>query len=344
MLLIFLILASFIAAGIVGARYYRSSVWDWIDTVYFPLSAIAILLFFASNDVRHQFLDVRQTLLTKRIGTNNAQAERLGLPKLRAVLGPDLRAPRFTGIHEITAFARACESSPDPDSAMTLLSDPAEECPAARRYLPALSEFEENTRGVVRTEPYLIVDKLHADCQAAGTLVESIRGGGLVSGPVAEDMASTYQQLRKTGVDPARFQADAMPLIRAHVKRNKTYSEALRRTSEMELSARSREDLEIRSHEADLSGKILTGLLPCVVLAPTEFESLQTVLHKDSLFKVRMERLDYLQTVWQKKRAQVNTHTVFGWIQLGLWPYLLAFAVSLKLARLVATMRRDGVR
>lgn len=321
MSILLFLLAMFALTAFTGFRYYLARVWDWIDVVYFPLSAVAIALFFASNDVQRQFLDVRQTLLTKRIGTNHAEAERLGMPKLRAVLGEDLKSIRFGSIREIGQFARACGPLSGPDSGSNFTRVPlpgsGESCRAAQRYLPQLEDFEEQIRRENRTRRYHQAEKLYTDCKSADEMIEGIRYGGRVSRSVGADMASIYKTFREKSVDPARFEEGFLSAIRTHVYTHKN------------------------TPEAQISGRILAGLLPCVVLTPQDFEALRNVLHKDSLFEVRLGRIDYLQAAWQKKRDRVAADPMLAWLRLSLWPYLLALAVSLKLGRVIASLRRD---
>jgi hypothetical protein len=354
--------AVFTLCGITGYRWYRSRFWDLADLIYFPLAAVALVLFLVNVDLHRQFLGVREALFSKRQVLFRDQLEKLGLPKLQNAMGKELKPVEFAEIHAIATYARSCADAPASSIENHIRSggvrarfhEPATmpevpkfnvraECAAARNYLPALTEFEEMTWRDKRKHRFQLVDKLYSDCSAAGVMLEALRSDQRINAPIAEGMVETFQTLRETGINPSRIREDARPLIQAHVKRNQAYSKELNRNSGQEFSEDMRHALEVRSNEAELSGKILSDLLPCAILTPANFELLRITLHKDSLFELRRARLDVMQRVHSQAAARVHAHPWMAWLRLDLWPYLLAVVVSLKFGRVLASRLRDRI-
>jgi hypothetical protein len=352
----------FAICGFTGYRWYRARFWDLADSIYFPLAGVALVLFLVNVDLHRQFLGVREALFSKRQVLFREHLENLGLPKLQSAMGKELKPVEFTEIHAIAAYARTCAESQTPSIGNSiridgdqvrhrdpgLLSDTPQfnvraECAAARNFLPALTEFEEMTWRDKRKHGYQLVDKLYSDCNAATVMLETIRLEQRIHAPTIESMVNTYQTLREAGIAPGRLREEGRAIIQAHVKRNQAYSKELNRNSGAEFSEGTRHALEVRSEEAEISGKILSDLLPCAILTPTNLDMLRTMLHKDSLFELRRARLDVMQRVHSQAAARVHAHPWLAWLRLDLWPYLLAVVVSLKLGRLLASMRRDRI-
>ncbi len=286
-------LASLGLAAWAGIRFYSLPVWDWIDTVYFPLAAVALVLFFTSNEVHHNFLNVSQNLLTKRIGTNQRQARSLGIAKLDSLMPTEDILAEFKRIEEFTRYARTCGNYPVTQDSQTAPAKPPlqtgseAKCVAARKFLSGLQILDVTLRREQLTLGERPVDKLFAGCNAADAMVDEFVLGGRVSNSVAEGTADIYKSYRKKEIGSIRVREEILPKIQQHVATVKSQIASGMQESGANATGPENRTVKVRLCEAEISGLVLESRLPCTEFASIDLEALREVIHRDSLFAVR---------------------------------------------------------
>jgi len=315
--------ATFAVAGAVGLVLYRSSVWHYIDIVYYPLAAVGVALLFANNSTQRREFELDQQANKRRVAL---QAILSAKPAVGEMTSEDLLNASFGLVATISEIAAVCKKVP--------MVDP--QCMVAEKLQPSIDVFLDAAR-----DDYLSPElKLSAACTAAEHLLDDIRSNERMSSLTGEELIAQYkaavgQNYNLLAYESVNAEAESFE-HRALAK-----VEWLRNAVAADDSASMKLVLDMRTSEVAFGKTILHGLFPCIVAPRKDLE----LLAKWTLSRHTEEQaLNQLERDRQQVKQSSATDPATRWLYLNLWPFVLIGALSLKFAKGVAAVRKADSR
>lgn len=311
--LIAVAITKFLLFGALGFRRYRSSRWNFVDTLYYPLAAVGVILLFISNSNQRRLLELNQLAATHRSEANALLASK---PSITVRVDPGLTDSSLALIATISAYADACQRLP--------LVDPR--CTVATQMKPEVDEVLRVSRAPA-TSPE---SRLLNTCLAAAQMVQNLADRQTLP----EQFRRHYRAALERKLSPNEYE-------KAEQIANDFHAQALEKIETFqqlfkEDTAVNRFVLDKMLSEAELGRTTLQGLYPCIV-APQE--ELAKLIKWTTEIQSKEQFLRDLELERARAREATGNPIVTA-ISLNLWPWILVFALSLKFGKGIAAVRK----
>lgn len=311
----------FLFAGIIGWLCYRSSAFNAVDIIYYPLAAIGVVLLFANNAAQRRLLELNQLADLKKTELRQIAEAR---PDVRILTSDELITTSLKSIEMISEWQSLCKQG---------TYDPR--CRAAEKLFEPISAFLEAAKRDYPSQE----EKLYAICTEADRLLDDISRNERLSKRFSDNLITQYKLLISKNYRVYDYEAIAST-INAFAAKELAYTENIYRQAFAEETDSTKFVLDKMKAEADFSTAILRGLFPCIT-APSKQLALLSQWNATKLSQEEeVRRIDSERQ--HLKEVPITPWEVQKW-HLKLWPFVLICALSLKFAKGIATLRRDSI-
>lgn len=327
------IIVVFSIAGIAGLLLYRSSVWNYVDVLYYPLAAVSVVLVFASNTAERQIFELSRVIDKHKYQIEEIVAKK---PIMQAMSNGELIEASFHLVATISALNSVCTT--------TTKSNP--NCKFADKMNTSVDTFLKATQ-VKYPTPEL---RLYGVCSAVDRFLLDTRRKGQISTLIGDEIIAQYQSTFAKGYQPLDYGivvAEALGFEQRALGR----IESLRQVIEIKTASRQSgfrhvalydKDqpvntlLSLHKSEIDFGKLLLQRLYPCFVSPKQDFELLAQWVN---VYQQEQNEIDRLE---RERRHIKDSHylpPLLLWLNLSLWPIVLVLALSLKFAKGIAIAR-----
>lgn len=246
---------TFTIAGSVGLWFYRSSAWNFVDLVYYPLAAVGVALLFANNSTQRKLFE-----LSRLADKHKAELQAIVSAK------PDVRVmtsgidSSFSLIATLSELGASCRKVPEVDP----------QCVVAEKLETSIDTFLNATQAKYAS-PEL---RLSGSCSAAERLLDDIRTKGEISSMIGDELIAQYKTAVSKNYHLLDFESVTAE-AKTFEQRALGRVEWLRNAVIKEDSESMRLVLAMRRSEVDFGKIILQGIYPCIV-APKKHLDLLT--------------------------------------------------------------------
>lgn len=327
------IVAIFSMAGIAGFLLHRSTIWNLVDIIYYPLAAISVVLVFASNTSEREAFELSQTIEKHKSQLHEIASNK---PSLQAMNNSELVEASFHVVDTIAKLKTACSAAHPKNP----------QCLVAERLDTSINTFLNTTR-IQYTSPEL---RLFGVCYAIDRFLVDMRNKRQISPLIGDEIIAQYQSTFAKGYQPFDYGivvAEALGFEQRALGRIGSLRQAMdRHSSEKRAGLRTvafyennqSADLMLSIHksEVDFGKLLLQRLYPCFVSPKQDFEVLSQWSNSQQKVQQTIDQLEQEQQ--QIKRSRV-INPLLLWLNLSLWPIVLIIALSLKFAKGMAIAR-----
>jgi hypothetical protein len=311
----------FATAGTVGLRFYRSSAWNFVDVVYYPLAATGVALLFASNSTQRQLFELGQ--LADR---HKAELQVIvsAKPEVRIMTSSELVDASFRLIATISELGAVCSKIPTVDP----------KCIIAKKLEISVQAFLKVTQAEYASPEI----RLAAACSAAERLLDDIRTKEEISSLIGDELIQQYKIAVSRNYHPLDYESVDKE-AQAFEQRALGRVAWLRNAVQNDDSESMRLVLDMRRSEVDFGKVIFQGLYPCII-APKK--DLDLLAKWTTSRQSKEEEINRIERDRDRVKGSSAVDPLLLWINLNLWPFVLIAALCLKFAKATATLRKAG--
>lgn len=319
-------------AGTLGFLCYRSSIWNFVDVIYYPLAAVGVLLLFASNSTQRELFELDQLLDKHKTQIQEIDSK---IPDLETMRNGELIEASFHLVAAISDFNTGCSK--------TSRFDPR--CIVAGRVDNSISAFINATK-VKYSSPEL---RLLGACSAADRLLEDMLAKGELSSLIGDELIAQYRTVLGKNYQPLDY-LSVISEAEAFKQRAIGRYARMRAFDQASLGGGARLHnavlannyeskkliLNMHKSEIDFGKTLLQRLYPCFVFPKKNYETFAQWTNT----RLNVQR-DITQIARDRIRLQESSEVdpFLLWVNLNLWPMILVVALALKFAKGTAVMR-----
>jgi hypothetical protein len=311
-------------AGVWGFYWPRAWVWRWIDIAYYPIAIGSVILLFIANENARNLADLR----AEQLRVEQQRREHLAAqPPVQGIkLGSASFASDYDLIQSEVRLGRACAYSgeiscvPARDHEKLIVA-------AFDGFPPASTPGDPLAPAVYATE----------FCRRGFQLLDQLAGGNGAASEIFQKLKASFTELSgrhlaetdygTTNKDYEQFRQGLDQDITALLPR---LAEARRATYQ-----------SLWEENARFAASMYLALADCLRIPARQAELVETM----KKWRAELPALDAARESVQSRMAEADKRTpgslelFFAFVQLRLWPFALAFALSLKFAKGVAAVR-----
>lgn len=297
--------------------------WSAIDAVYYPLAAAGVLLFFVSRDLQRDLLRVSQEAEKARTTLQVIKSKQPGGDSSVSERVFDAHLEHLNTFEE---WAEICSSA--------YYVNPAK-CGVNDDLRPHLERFRQATSRRFKS----FHERALATCDAADAMSQAIVRADssmpfLPADSFKELIALLSHSNAHYGYDPEKLDNSVNSFVsRAKEETRKTLALIYKPGSpdaELHLSL---------SDEATEQGAIIArSFYPCFILPKEKIRTFRD-------WSNQAQQQTTAAVALEKQRARLKEQGFrnysASWAELNVWPFVIIFALSLKFAKAVASLRKD---
>lgn len=310
---IFAFVVMIIAAG-VGLRFYKPSTWLWVDCLYYPLVAVSVWVLFQNNAGERQAIEINEQ-------KTEVELKYSELVKNQPTMTYNVSENLYSASLELLTF-----SSKMNDSCKGFYSP---ECEAARRINPPIEKFMNE---IAPHASEAIGKRIISTCNAAQKLLLDFEEEGELLSSTTNYLIKGFREISQRKLGIRAF--GAIPKAQQELELASLQDLQMLDDAVYSHSSGGQFLKKIREAQIGTAKSMLQGLLPCMVADMDQLNAVNEWQEKsESTRKIIDEQNNELQT------AKSKVDIAFYRFQLYYWPYIIIFALSLKLAKAAAGIR-----
>lgn len=303
-----------ILAGCVGLRYHKPGSWLWVDCLYYPLVAVSVWVLFQNNAGEREVIEINEQKTQVELRYGDLARNQ---PPMKYDVGEDLYSASLELLTFSSIMNKSCGGFYSPD------------CEAARKINPSIEKF------ISEIAPHsneVIEKRIISTCNAAQNLLLEVEKEGEWLSSTTNYLIKGYKEISQRKLGVGAFGA----IPKAQQELEQASLEDIQMLDKAVYSHSSGGQFLKKTREAQIkiANSMLQGLLPCMAADIDQLKAVNEWQQKsESTRKIIDEQSKKLES------AKSKVDIVFYKFQLYYWPYIIIFALSLKLAKAAAGIR-----
>ncbi|ATN12543.1 hypothetical protein CRN80_24160 [Pseudomonas sp. FDAARGOS_380] len=301
-------------AACIGLRFHKPSSWLWVDCLYYPLVAVSVWVLFQNNAGERQVIEINEQKTEVELRYSELAKNQ---PAMSYNVSEDLYRTSLELLTFSSIMNKSCGSFYSP------------ECEAARTINPPIEKF---INEIAPHRKEAIEKRIISTCNAAQNLLLEFEKEGELLSSTTNYLIKGFREIsqKKLGIGAyGAIPKAQQELEQASLEDLQMLDKAVYSRSNVGQFIKETREAQIRN-----ASSMLQGLLPCMA---ADMDQLKAVNEWKEKSESTLKIIDRQNIELRAAKSKVDI--AFYRFQLYYWPYIIIFALSLKLAKAAAGIR-----